>query len=197
MSLIKPLAKTETPSLKEDFELFENILGFIPNSILTMQRKPAIVEGFSALTKAVMDPNGEVDPGFKRLLAHFVSAAAGCQYCQAHTLLAADIAGISDQKLAELWSYKESSLYSDAERVALDFALATGSVPNTVDEELQQQMRQYWSENQIVEILGAISLYGFLNRWNDAMATEIEPGAIAMAEKYLEKDRWDGGKHRT
>ncbi len=195
MALIEPLKKEHTPSLATDFKLFEEILGFVPNSLLTMQRNPAIVNGFAVLTKAVMNPAGTVDPGFKRLLAHFVSTAAGCQYCQAHTLLAAGISGISEQKLEELWEYKTSELYSEKERIALDFALATGQVPNTVDEAIQESMRRVWSEEQIVEILAAISLYGFLNRWNDAMATTIEPEAVEIANKYLDEKSWDGGKH--
>ena len=77
MAHLDPLPATTTPELAEDFAIFERILGFVPNSLLTMQRRPAIVKGFGELTKAVMDPDGAVDPGFKRLLAHFASRAAG------------------------------------------------------------------------------------------------------------------------
>ncbi|QIZ78697.1 carboxymuconolactone decarboxylase family protein [Ferrimonas lipolytica] len=196
MPLLTPLAADTTPELANDFALFERILGFVPNSLLTMQRVPAMVTGFGALTKAVMDPNGDVDPGFKRILAHFCSRAAGCQYCEAHSLIAAELHDVSHQKVLAVWEYQTSPLYTDAERVALDFALAAGSVPNAVDEPLMERMRQYWSEVQIVEILGAISLYGFLNRWNDSMATQIEQPALAMGQEVLSPGGWNGGKHR-
>ncbi|MBW3140568.1 carboxymuconolactone decarboxylase family protein [Ferrimonas balearica] len=197
MPLLDPLPPETTPELAEDFALFTRILGFIPNSLLTMQRVPAMVHGFGALTRAVMDPNGSVDPGFKRLLAHFCSRAAGCQYCEAHSLIAAELHDVPHDKVVALWEYQTSPLYSEAERVALDFALAAGAVPNAVDEPLMAKMREHWREEQIVEILGAIALYGFLNRWNDSMATEIEAPAQAMGDEVLAKGGWTGGKHRA
>lgn len=195
MARMKPLPKNAHPELAEDFEIFERILGFVPNSLLTMQRKPRMVKGFGELTKAVMDPEGEVDPGFKRLIAHFASRAAGCRYCEAHSVVAAEINGIPRDKLEALWEYQSSPLYTEAERAALDFALAAGSVPNAVDEELFARMREHWTENQIVEILGAVCLYGFLNRWNDSMATDLEESPTRMGETLLGKGGWIPGKH--
>lgn len=195
MAYMTPLPKTSSPELAEDFATFEKILGFVPNSLLTMQRMPGMVQGFGALTRAVMDPQGAVDLGFMRLIAHFASRAAGCQYCEAHSLVAARIHGISDAKLAAIWDYRTNPLYTEAERTALDFALAAGSVPNAVDAALFARMRKHWSEEQIVQILGAVCLYGFLNRWNDSMATELEESPRQLGEKVLRKGGWDGGKH--
>ncbi len=197
MAHMQPLGKSVTPELVDDFKIFEEILGFVPNSLLTMQRKPEMVKGFGVLTRAVMSKSGEVDLGLMRLIAHFASRAAGCQYCEAHSLVAANIHGISQQKLDEIWQYQTSELYSDAERVALDYALAAGSVPNAVDEPLMQRMREHWSENQIVEILGAVCLYGFLNRWNDSMATDLEQSPTQMGQRVLTEGGWNGGKHIT
>ncbi len=130
-----------------------------------------------------------------RLIAHFSSRAAGCQYCEAHSLVAAKIHGISQHKLDDIWNYQTSPHYSTAERVALDYALAAGSVPNSVDHELVSQMKEHWSEEQIVQILGAVCLYGFLNRWNDSMATDLEDSPRAMGERVLSEGGWTGGKH--
>jgi len=195
MSHMKPLPADTTPELQEDFAIFEKILGFIPNSLLTMQRKPLLVKGFGALTKALMDPSGGVDLGLMRLVAHFASRAAGCQYCEAHSLVAAKIHDVPQEKLDAIWEYQTSPLYSDAERVALDFALAAGAVPNAVDAEIFERMRLHWNEEQIVQILGAVCLYGFLNRWNDSMATDLEKEPREMAERVLAKGGWTGGKH--
>lgn len=195
MAHVPPLPKETTPELANDFAIFEQILGFVPNSLLTMQRRPEIVKGFGVLTKAVMSADGVVDLGFKRLLAHFASRAAGCQYCEAHSLIAAQIHGISEEKVAAVWEYQTSPLYSDAERVALDYALAAGSVPNAVDEPLMERMRKYWSDDEIVEILGAICLYGFLNRWNDSMATDLEDAPKTLGKNVLSSGGWTGGKH--
>jgi alkylhydroperoxidase family enzyme len=196
MAHLQPLPPETTPELREDFAIFERILGFIPNSLLTMQRMPAMVKGFGELTRAVMDPDGDVDLGFMRLVAHFASRAAGCQYCEAHSLVAAKIHGISQDKLDAIWDYRDSDLYSEAERAALDYALAAGAVPNVVDAEIMDRMKAHWSEKQIVQILGAVCLYGFLNRWNDSMATDLEAAPRAMGERVLTRGGWTGGKHR-
>ncbi|MCP1728624.1 putative peroxidase-related enzyme [Natronospira proteinivora] len=195
MAHMKPLSKDTTPELAEDFAIFEDILGFVPNSLLTMQRRPKMVKGFGELTKAVMDPEGSVDAGFKRLIAHFASRAAGCQYCEAHSLVAAQIKGVPSEKVEAVWAYQTSPHFSEAERVALDFALAAGSVPNAVDAELFARLREHWDEGQIVEILGAVSLYGFLNRWNDSMATDLEDSPKDLGNRVLSPGGWTGGKH--
>ena len=195
MAHLDPLPAETTPELKEDFAIFEHILGFVPNSLLTMQRMPKMVRGFGELTKAVMDPDGAVDLGFMRLIAHFASRAAGCQYCEAHSLVAAKLHGIEQDKLDAIWVYQTSPLYSEAERAALDFALAAGAVPNDVDDAIMSRMKEHWSEDQIVQIVGAVCLYGFLNRWNDSMATDLEESPRNMGEKLLAQGGWTGGKH--
>jgi len=192
---MQPLPREEHPELAEDFALFERILGFVPNSLLTMQRRPQMVRAFGELTRAVMDPEGGVDLGFMRLVAHFCSRAAGCQYCEAHSLVAAKIHGVPQEKIDALWDYQTSPMYTEAERVALDYALAAGSVPNAVDEALMGRMRRHWNEEQIVHILGAVCLYGFLNRWNDSMATDLEETPRAMGERVLKRGGWDGRRH--
>jgi alkylhydroperoxidase family enzyme len=162
-----------------------------------MQRRPAIVEGFGVLTRAVMDPDGGVDPGFKRLLAHHCSRAAQCQYCMAHSLIAAGLHGVPADKVAAVGDYASSPLYSAAERAALAFASAAGQVPNAVDADLFGRLRAHWSEGQVVEIVAVVALYGFLNRWNDSMATTLEAPACAIGDALLADAGWTGGKHRT
>jgi hypothetical protein len=64
-----------------------------------------------------------------------------------------------------------------------------------VDDEIMSRLKAYWSEEQIVELLAAVCLYGFLNRWNDSMATDLEDGPKALGERVLKKGGWTGGKH--
>jgi hypothetical protein len=68
------------PNLQEAFQRYARALGFVPNSVLIMQRRPRLVEALSRLAAAVWDPESEVPVGFKRLLAHVASKAHGCHY---------------------------------------------------------------------------------------------------------------------
>ncbi len=196
MAHLEPLPADANARLSEAFATFERILGFVPNSLLTMQRCPEIVEGFDALTRSIMREDGGVDLGFLRLAAHLSSRAAGCRYCEAHSLVAARIHGVSDEKVDAIWDYRTSPLYSEAERAALDFAAAAGATPNAVDDEVMANLKKHWSEEQIVRILAALSLYGFLNRWNDSMATTLEAAPKEIADRALSARGWNEGKHR-
>lgn len=161
-----------------------------------MQLRPAIAEAFIQLNKAVMENQGNVTSALKRLIAYISSYTTGCQYCQAHGIRAAERYGATDEQLANIWDYKTHPVFSEAERIALDFAVAASSIPNLVDDALADRMRQYWTPGDIVEITGVVALFGYLNRWNDSMGTTIEKGAIESGEKYLSGHQWTGGKHR-
>src|ERR1700751_3374229 len=104
------------PELKEQFETMQKNLGFVPNSILIMQRKPKMAKAFAQMTASIWDPDGKVDRGLKRLIAHVASRAAGCQYCMAHTAGGALHFGVDQQKVAAIWDYQTSPLFSLAER---------------------------------------------------------------------------------
>ena len=227
-----------SPELQEEFEAARKRLGFVPNSMLIMQRKPKLVKAWRRLTEALADEDSKVDFGLKRLIAHMASRAAGCQYCMAHTAGIAKARSEYEQKVAAIWEYQTSPLFSEAERVTLDFALATGasipiesreadevltvtgrddygqaikvglaphgaldfalaagSVPNAVTDEMFAAMRKYWSEEQMVEIVGVIATFGFLNRWNDTMATPLEEEPVEVGETYLARGGWSAGKH--
>src|SRR6516164_2736691 len=193
---LRPLPIDHSPELKEHFEAVAKNLGFVPNSVLIMQRKPKMVRAFAQMAAAVWDPDSKVDRGFKRLIAHVASRAAGCQYCMAHTIEGAAHFGVEEKKLAAIWEYQSSPLFTAAERVTLDFAVAASVVPNAVTDESFEDLRKHWSEEQIVEIVATIAMFGFLNRWNDTMGTPLEEEALAAGDKYLARGGWGPGKHR-
>jgi alkylhydroperoxidase family enzyme len=154
-----------------------------------------LVRGMIALSRGVYDPKGEVDLGLKRLVGHAASMAAGCLYCRAHTGTSAMRHGVSGEKLAALPDYATSPLYNDAERAAIDFALAAASQPNMVDDALFARLSRHWSDGQIVEILAVVGLFGYFNRWNDSMATTLEAEPLSAAQQHLAATGWQAGKH--
>ena len=195
MPLVKPLSPEKDSEVMKLAEFFKETLGFCPNSILTMQIRPEIASSFINLNKAVMANNGRVTSALKRLIAWVSSNATGCRYCQAHSIRAAERYGADQEQLNNIWEYKIHPAFNEAERVALDFSLAASQIPNAVDESLEQRLHDHWDDGEIVEILGVISLFGYLNRWNDSMGTSIEEGAIDSADKFLAKHGWNKGKH--
>lgn len=113
----------------------------------------------------------------------------------AHTAGGALRLGIDEKKLEAVWEYKTSPLFEEKERIALDFSIAAASQPNDVSDELFDRMKKHWSEGQIVEITAVVAMFGFMNRWNDTMATPVEEEPIEVGEKHLAAHGWKIGKH--
>ena len=195
MPLVTPLSATHDLETKALAEFFNETLGFCPNSVLTMQHRPAISKAFINLNKAVMTNEGRVSSALKRMIAWVSSNSTGCRYCQAHAIRAAERYGAEQEQLDHIWEYRTHAAFSEAERVALDFSLAASQIPNAVDNVLKERLYTHWNEGEIVEMLGVISLFGYLNRWNDSMGTSIENGAVQSGELYLVKHGWTKGKH--
>ena len=195
MSRITALPPDSNPDLQGTLKVYEQHLGYVPNSVLIMQRKPKMVKALAQLASAVWDKDSEVELGFKRLVAYMASRTHGCNYSMAHAAEAAHRMGVDDAKLAAVCDYATSPLFTEAERAALDFAVAAASQPNTVTDELFARLREHWSDAQIVEIAGAVALNGFLNRWNDTMAPVLEKKPVEFGLQHLTPHGWCVGKH--
>lgn len=196
MPLVTPLSPEHDLETRQLADFFNETLGFCPNSVLTMQHRPAISKAFINLNKAVMANEGRVTSALKRMIAWVSSNATGCRYCQAHAIRAAERYGAEQEQLDNIWEYKTHPAFSDAERAALDFSLAASVIPNQVNDAIKKALYAHWNEGEIVEMLGVISLFGYLNRWNDSMGTMLEEGAIESGDQYLGKNGWEIGKHQ-
>jgi|TARA_B100000530_G_scaffold251850_1_gene165978 uncharacterized peroxidase-related enzyme len=194
MPLVNPIEITDQ-SVKELVKFFNETLGFCPNSVLTMQRRPNIAKAFVELNMAVMENHGQLTSEFKRLIAFVSSNTAGCRYCQAHTIRAAERYGSTSERLEHVWDFKNQDFFTDAEKAALQFAQEASIFPVNVAEDTEKQLHNFWSDDDIVEIMGVIALFGYLNRWNDVMATSIEDDAYNSGKDLLKGISWVPGKH--
>ncbi|ANO50510.1 carboxymuconolactone decarboxylase family protein [Woeseia oceani] len=197
MPVVEPLDEEQIePALREYVQFFKGPLGVVPNSVRTMSRRPNIAKAFTDLNVAVMECAGAVTPEFKRLIGYVTSMVSGCRYCQAHTILGSERFGTSEDRLNSIFNYADSPHFTTAEKAALDFAFAAAEVPNGVTEDHAEKLRAHWSDEDIVEIMGVIALFGYLNRWNDSMGSALEDLPTQAGEKYLGKTGWTVGKHR-
>ena len=194
--LVTPIDKISSAESAAWARFYYDTLGFTPKGLFTMMRRPRIARAILEMNQAVMENKGKVTSALKRQLAYLSSMTTGCRYCEAHTIRAAERYGSDQDKLNHIWEYQTYSAFTDAERVVFDFAIAASQVPNAVNDELAENMRKHWDDGEIVEILGVVALFGYLNRWNDSMGTQLEEPAAADGEKYLAKKGWSRGKHQ-
>lgn len=194
MTRIPPLAPAEAFGGDENAEFARKMMGYVPNSVLTMAHWPELLEAFRGLV-AVIYGESELDNGFKRLIGHATSFAAGCRYCQAHTAHGANSLGVGEEKLAALYDFEESRHFEPRERAALALAFAAGATPNGAEDAHFERLSEHFSEREQVEIMAVIAMFGFLNRWNDTLATTLEAEPTDYAKAELAKHGWDKGAH--
>ena len=218
MAHIPPLDMDGHPELQPVFRTAAAAMGFVPNSTRTMAHMRQLPFVFSALfgtimggdAKAIFAGLQEVLPEqnaaeenlpaeLLQLIAYCVSLSAGCRYCQAHTGHNTErVSGAPElqaERLAQVLNYETATCFSAAERAAIGLALAAGQVPNASGSEHFAQLRPHFSERQQVQIVAVISLFGFLNRWNDTLATTLEQAPIDFAKQTLADGGWSLSKH--
>lgn len=196
MAHLRPLdvEEVDDPEILEMWEAGMKKRGFIVNAARTMARRPNILKAYTKLNNAVMY-EGTVDGQLKMLLTLVRSLASGCRYCQSHMSNLSTRFGASDEKIQALWNYEESDLFTDAERAAISVAFKAGSLPNEVDKEDIDELAKHFDEGQIIEIVACICLFGWLNCWNETLATQVEGVAAEAAEKSIGPMGWEAGKH--
>ena len=126
------------------------------------------------------------------------SRSAGCMYCSSHTAETASVVdGVPAEKVAAIWDYETSDLFDNAERAVLRMAQGAGASPNAVSDQDMEELHKYFDDDQIVELVAAVCLFGWLNRWNDTMATDLEPRPLEFGLANLSNSGWEPGKHVT
>ena len=155
---------------------------------------PELREAWNSMLKLVF-PTREVEGELKQLVFTVASLASGCVHCQSHGSYHLHKLGMSDEKIQALWSFQSSDLFTDAERAALELALAAGMTPNSTTPEHFVEMRKHYTDMQITEILAVIAVGGYLNRWNDTIATVTDQESIDWATEVLTPVGWAPGKH--
>lgn len=195
MSRVTPRDRSDVPELEEEFRTLEERMGFLPTSMLVMAHRPELVRAVGALAEVVYDPEAGTSRQLRNLVGHVASRAAGCMYCSAHTISNAARSGIDDEKLAAVWDFEHSPLFDDAERAALRFARNAAVVPNAVTDEDVADLASHYDQREMVEIMTVVSWFGFLNRWNDSLATSLEELPRSQAERTIAETGWTPGKH--
>jgi len=193
MPRIEPLQREDLAQFEAFFAMIEDAMGFLPNSLLTMARWPELLQAFSGLAGVIA--TGKIPQELRMLVAFMTSNAAGCRYCQAHTSHSAAQGGVTREKLQAIFEFESSQLFSERERAALRVAARAAMVPNAVEDRDFDALHKYFDEDEVVELVAHISFFGWLNRWNDTLATTLEDIPRRFAEITLGEGGWKVDKH--
>lgn len=194
MPRIDPLPMEALEEHKEHLQIIEQASGYVPNSMRTMARVPGLLEAFYTMVATVLR-NSVLSRELTQMISLMASKTAGCRYCQAHTAYGATRLGMAEEKVVDIWSFETSEHFDEAERAALRLAVAGAAVPNAATDELFDAARVYYSEDELAAIVAVISMFGYLNRWNDTMGTQLEEAPAVFGERVLGANGWELGPH--
>jgi uncharacterized peroxidase-related enzyme len=163
----------------ETAALFDRVFaqrGNVPNMFRVMAHRPEIFATMQAHFAAVLN-TGTVSVKLKELIIVRTSQVNETPYCLAsHTKLARGL-GWSEEQLAHLEDWAGRSDFSPAEKAALRLAETMTRNAHAVTDEQFAELRSHYSEGEIVELLCAIGLFNYFNRFNDALQMEsTKPG---------------------
>jgi uncharacterized peroxidase-related enzyme len=171
--------------------LFDKVFaqrGNVPNMFRVMAHRPEIFATMQAHFAAVLN-TGTVSIRLKELIIVRTSQVNETPYClSSHTKLARSL-GWSDDQLAHLADWSGRGDFTPAEKAALRLAETVTRDAHTLSDEQFAELRSFYSEGEIVELLCAIGLFNYFNRFNDALKMEPtkpgEGGCAAPAEQEV------------
>ena len=191
MSRISRLDRSEvTPEIAALYDKAFAQRGNVPNMFRVMAHRPEIFATMQAHFGAVLN-TGTVPTRLKELIIVRTSQVNQTPYCLAsHTILAKGL-GWSDDQLSHLEEWASRDDFSAAEKVALRLAETVTRDAHAVTDEQFTELRTFYSEGEIVELLCAIGLFNYFNRFNNALKMEPtkpgEGGCAASAPEAVAK----------
>ncbi len=128
--------------------------------------------GYGAFETAI-ERSHSVPERLKILAETRAATVVGCEWCMDFaSFLARQRSGLTDAELMNLPRYRESELFDELDRLALDYATAMSRTPADVDDELFGRLRAQFSDRQLVELTSAIAIENFRARFNGALGME-------------------------
>jgi 4-carboxymuconolactone decarboxylase len=138
---------------------------------------PGLMLGYAMLEWATARL-GRVDTRLRYLAELKAATLTHCEYCIDMGSQAARLVGLSDEQLLALPNYRDSNLFTDLEKLVLDYAVGMSRTPVEVPEPLFDQLRQHFNEAQLVELTHVIAMENLRGRFNMALGI----GAAGFSE---------------
>jgi len=194
MARLEALAGPGTGEAAAALLRIEASIGYRPNALATMARIPLVLERMLALVDAVIGGDGTLPKNLKWLAAFAVSSSAGCPYSACHAAHGAAHFGEPLERVRAVVSDPGGPLFSDAERSVLSLAGATGR--GQVEDLHVAAVREHVGEQGLAEAVAVCALFGWFNRWNSTLATDLEAEPAAFALDNLASVGWTPGMHQ-
>lgn len=185
MARIAPLnpADTDAGDNAAELQALIDFVGYRPNALFTMARRPGLLNAVLGLVRSTVRGPGQLPETLRFLIAAEASRSARCRYTAAHVAHAAAHAGMALEKIIALPDRATSPLFSAAECAALDLAAAGGLSPMGDTGPAFAAAAAHYDTASLHEIVVVIAAFGWFNRWNCLMQSDLEAEPAAFAEQ--------------
>jgi AhpD family alkylhydroperoxidase len=138
---------------------------------------PGLMFAYGKL-EAASAQQDRVDWRLKVLAGLKAATLTHCEFCIDLGSQVARLSGLSDEQLLALPHYRETDLFTNLEKLVLDYATAMSRTPVEVPDSLFARLCEHFDEAQLVELTGAIALENMRGRFNLALGV----GAAGFSE---------------
>ena len=185
MPRLSRLNRTQVPeSTGEIYDRYMRQRGNVPNMFRTVAHRPEIFETMIAHFEAILT-TGTLPSKLKELLIVRTSQLNACDYCLAsHTAIGLKL-GWSKEQLDNLAQFAGRDDFTAAEKAAVHLAEKMTVDANSYSDAEFADLRSFYSEGEIVELMSAIGLFNYFNRFNNLLRmepTKSKEGAELQAE---------------
>ncbi|GAB4217222.1 MAG: carboxymuconolactone decarboxylase family protein [Synechococcales cyanobacterium] len=165
-----PLVSAEDADkqLQKVYESLEKAYGTALNPLKAMAHKPQLMRAVMTLYGAIHAENPNLSEELKELVSIRISQINGCRhYCLPYHTLQARKCGASEAKIAAVANARTSTVFSPAERLAIEYAERMTVPTMIVSDEFFAELKTVWSDADLVELS---ALIGFMNFWTKVIA---------------------------
>jgi len=191
MSRVKLVQQSDlSEENKEFYDMVPTLLGRVPNFYKTLSNSPYLAMAFLPINSAAQrEWNGtDLSGKLKELIVIKTSHTNGCKYCYAHNTALGAAAGIGEEhiKALSLNDFSDNGLFTEEEVLAIKWAEAVTNNTAAGNDDLFNQLKEKFTEKQIVEMTILCAMFNMINRINDSLDVDLEEqGEVNLIKKSL------------
>jgi len=155
--------------LKLFFYFQKKKYGSLFEPVILWGRTPKVFLSFLMMQKALNRKKSPLDPILRALVTIKVSQINECAFCVDMNAFLLLQKGGSEDKLRDLFTFQESALFSEKEKVALEYTRAMTQASQAVSDELFQRLKQHYDEDAIIELTALIAFQNLSSKFNSAL----------------------------
>lgn len=177
MARVRDIGIDEVPEeVRPIYERYARDYGPFLNQVKVFAHRPPALKHIMGLLLDLAD-EAILDKRYLEIALVTVSKLNECRYCVAHHAPRAIEQGLAAESIANVLEETVPG-FDDIDHLVRDYAVAVTNNWNTIRDQMFTNLREHFSEEQIVELTLRTALCGFFNRFNDSLQIGMEEGVL-------------------